>query len=80
MADVKDWLVILSVNWEHSYTVRARTPEEAETIAEDSLDSGDKGEISEGPEIISSEAISLEGADNSLMEEEEISFDLPQKE
>lgn len=45
MAEHKEWAVSLIVTSEHSYTVLARTPEEAVSIAEDLYENGDMGTV-----------------------------------
>jgi hypothetical protein len=45
MAEYKEWAVELVITSEHSYTVLARTAEEAVGLAEDLYDSGDMGQV-----------------------------------
>jgi hypothetical protein len=42
---VKEFEVELTIEAVHAYTVRARTPEEAESIAEDLFKEGERGNI-----------------------------------
>jgi hypothetical protein len=50
-------VVILSVNTDYMYNVLARTPEEAENIAEDRFCDGEEGTPIGEPELLSSEAL-----------------------
>lgn len=45
MAERREFAVELVVTSEHNYTVLARTPEEAISIAEELFESGDIGEV-----------------------------------
>lgn len=45
MAEHREYVVELVVTTEHNYSVLARTPEEAVSIAEDLFDNGDDGTI-----------------------------------
>lgn len=45
MAEHREYIVELVITTEHNYSVLARTPEEAVSIAEDLFDGGDDGTI-----------------------------------
>ena len=57
MAEHKEWVVDLVVTTEHSYTVLARTAEEAVSIAEDLHADGDEGFVT-GVNVESADAVS----------------------
>lgn len=59
MAEYKEWAVELIVTTEHTYTVVARTPEEAVEEAETRFDSGDEGEVT-ATSVDTADAISTE--------------------
>jgi hypothetical protein len=71
MAEHKEFAVELIVTTEHTYTVLARTPEEAIANAEDLFDSGDEGTIT-ATSIDNADAISADAyASSEEFEEEE---------
>lgn len=69
MAELKEYVVELVVTQIHTYTVPARTPEEAASIAEDLLDDGNEGEVT-GITIESADAYSSEEYDEEIFDED----------
>lgn len=77
MSEHKEWTVELVAVTEHIYTVLARTAEEAVSIAEDLLDSGDEGTIT-STSIESGEAAT--GGDFAFVEEDDLPIEFANEE
>ena len=59
MAKYAEYAVELIVTTEHTYSVQARTPEEAVSLAEDLFDDGDEGTIT-GTSIENADAMAAD--------------------
>lgn len=79
MSEFKEFAVDLIVTTEHSYTVLARTAEEAVSIAEDMLDEGDEGTITSSA-VESADAVGANETVDAFDDEEGIDIEFEPRE